>query len=176
MLRLITRCAPHLTPKMVPRTRTGIALTRLSAIGLVLVGVGSALAAPSNAAMPQAPAPTLAPPASPTPPASPSTASPVRPGRAAIARAGDMHVCPMVAGVLPHTGGPISQVASAGIMACGQPVAAVGDLAVCVGPPDRIVTGSESVVANGKKVARLGDLTAHGGRISAGCQTVMVGH
>jgi uncharacterized Zn-binding protein involved in type VI secretion len=56
-----------------------------------------------------------------------------------------------------------------------MPAARVGDLAVCVGPPDCIAMGSFTVMIGGMPAARLGDLTAHGGAITIGCPTVMIG-
>ena len=56
-----------------------------------------------------------------------------------------------------------------------MPAATVGDMCVCVGPPDAIVKGSMTVMIGGKPAARLGDLTAHGGSIVAGCPTVLIG-
>jgi len=60
------------------------------------------------------------------------------------ARITDMHVCPMVTGIIPHVGGPIL-------------------------PP-----GGGTVLIKGQPAARLGDLTAHGGSIVLGCFTVLI--
>ena len=60
------------------------------------------------------------------------------------ARLSDMHVCPMVTVVVPHVGGPI------------------------VGP------GAPTVLIGGMPAARIGDMTAHGGVIVAGCPTVLI--
>jgi len=57
----------------------------------------------------------------------------------------------------------------------GIPAACVGDMAVCVGPPDVIITGAFTCLVNGKPLARLGDSCAHGGKIVLGCMTVLVG-
>jgi uncharacterized Zn-binding protein involved in type VI secretion len=51
----------------------------------------------------------------------------------------------------------------------------MGDMATCVGPPDSIVKGSATVLIGNKPAARMGDNTAHGGSIVAGCPTVMIG-
>jgi uncharacterized Zn-binding protein involved in type VI secretion len=56
----------------------------------------------------------------------------------------------------------------------GMPAARVGDMAVCVGPPDVIVLGSFTVLIGGMPAARLGDMTAHGGAIVMGCPTVLI--
>ncbi len=55
------------------------------------------------------------------------------------------------------------------------PAAKVGDMLVCVGPPDSIVKGSATVMICGMPAARMGDSTAHGGTIVVGCPTVMIG-
>ncbi len=94
------------------------------------------------------------------------------------ARVGDMHVCPMVTPGLPpipHVGGPISGPGAPTVMTCGVFQAVVGDMCVCVGPPDSIVKGSSSVTACGKPAARMGDSTAHGGSIVGFAPTVMIG-
>ena len=91
------------------------------------------------------------------------------------ARISDMHVCPMVTGVVPHVGGPILPPATPTVLIGGLPAATVGDMCVCVGPPDSIVAGSATVLIGGKPAARLGDSTAHGGTIMLGCFTVMIG-
>ncbi len=91
------------------------------------------------------------------------------------ARISDMHVCPMVTGVVPHVGGPILPPGTPTVLIGGLPAATVGDMCVCVGPPDSIVAGSATVLIGGKPAARLGDSTAHGGTIVLGCFTVMIG-
>ena len=90
------------------------------------------------------------------------------------ARIGDMHVCPMVTGIVPHVGGPIA-VGFPTVMIGMMPAARVGDMAVCVGPPDTIALGSMTVMIGNMQAARIGDLTAHGGSIVMGCPTVMIG-
>jgi len=55
------------------------------------------------------------------------------------------------------------------------PAALQGDKLVCTGPSDTITGGSTSVLINGKAVARMGDSTAHGGKIVAGNLTVLIG-
>jgi uncharacterized Zn-binding protein involved in type VI secretion len=90
------------------------------------------------------------------------------------ARIADMHICPLVTGVVPHVGGPIS-LGCFTVLIGGQPAARVGDLCVCVGPPDVIALGSMTVMIGGQPAARMGDLTAHGGNIVVGCPTVVIG-
>lgn len=94
------------------------------------------------------------------------------------ARLGDMHTCPLATpGVppIPHVGGPVLTSAAPQVLIEGQPAACIGDMLLCVGPPDVIVSGAYTVLAGGKPLARVGDQTAHGGTISAGSATVMVG-
>lgn len=91
------------------------------------------------------------------------------------ARITDMHVCPMVTGIVPHVGGPISGPCVPTVLIGSLPAAVVGDMCVCVGPPDSIVKGSATVMIGGKPAARLGDTTAHGGNIVLGMFTVIVG-
>jgi uncharacterized Zn-binding protein involved in type VI secretion len=91
------------------------------------------------------------------------------------ARISDMHVCPMVTGVVPHVGGPVSGPGVPTVLIGGMPAATVGDMLVCTGPPDVIVKGSATVMIGGKPAARMGDMTAHGGSIVLGCPTVMIG-
>jgi uncharacterized Zn-binding protein involved in type VI secretion len=91
------------------------------------------------------------------------------------ARASDMHVCPMVTGVVPHVGGPIMPPGAPTVLIGGLPAATLGDMCTCAGPPDVIVMGSSTVLIGGKPAARLGDSTAHGGVIVLGCPTVIIG-
>jgi uncharacterized Zn-binding protein involved in type VI secretion len=91
------------------------------------------------------------------------------------ARVGDMHVCPLVTGLVPHVGGPILPPGGLPVLIGGLPAARVGDMAVCVGPPDVIVLGSFKVLIGGLPAARISDLTAHGGTIVMGCPTVLIG-
>lgn len=92
----------------------------------------------------------------------------------AIATIGNMHVCPMVTGTTPHVGGAISGPGCPGILINGQPVAIMGDMCICTGPPDVIVTGCAGVLMNGSPAALVGDMTAHGGTIIQGCVGVTV--
>ncbi|CAM1351290.1 MULTISPECIES: PAAR domain-containing protein [Tenacibaculum] len=91
------------------------------------------------------------------------------------ARITDMHVCPMVTGVVPHVGGPILPAGEPTVLIGGLPAARVGDMAVCVGPPDSIVAGSGTVLIGGMPAARMGDSTSHGGTIVLGEPTVLIG-
>jgi len=91
------------------------------------------------------------------------------------ARITDMHVCPMVTGVIPHVGGPILPPGGVTVMIGGMPAARMGDMAVCVGPPDTIVKGSGTVMIASMPAARLGDSCSHGGTIVVGFPTVLIG-
>jgi uncharacterized Zn-binding protein involved in type VI secretion len=92
------------------------------------------------------------------------------------ARLTDMHVCPMInPGGVPHVGGPVLPPGSPTVLIGGMPAACVGDMLVCVGPPDTIAMGSSTVLIGGKPAARMGDSTAHGGTIVVGCPTVLIG-
>lgn len=91
------------------------------------------------------------------------------------ARLTDMHVCPMVTGIVPHVGGPITGPGAPTVLICFLPAAVVTDMCVCVGPPDTIVKGSMTVMIGNKPAARMGDMTAHGGSIVLGAPTVLIG-
>lgn len=91
------------------------------------------------------------------------------------ARVTDMHVCPMSTGPVPHVGGPITGPGVPTVLIGGMPAAVIGDMAVCVGPPDTIAAGSATVLIGGKPAARLGDSCAHGGAIVVGLPTVLIG-
>lgn len=94
------------------------------------------------------------------------------------ARLTDMHVCPMQTPAvvpIPHVGGPIMGPGVPNVLIGNMPAAVVGDIAVCVGPPDVIVKGSATVLISGRPAARMGDMTAHGGTIVVGFPTVMIG-
>jgi len=91
------------------------------------------------------------------------------------ARISDMHVCPMVTGVVPHVGGPVLPPGAVTVLIGGLPAARLSDMLVCTGPPDMIISGSPTVFIAGLPAARMGDMTAHGGFIMGGCPTVMIG-
>lgn len=94
------------------------------------------------------------------------------------ARLTDFHECPMVTPGLPpipHVGGPVVGPGQPNVLIAGLPAARVGDMLVCVGPPDSIVKGSSTVLIGGMPAARMGDSTAHGGTIMLGAPTVMIG-
>jgi len=55
------------------------------------------------------------------------------------------------------------------------PAACVGDMCICVGPPDFIAAGAFTILIGGKPAARLGSATAHGGSVVAGFPGVLLG-
>lgn len=92
------------------------------------------------------------------------------------ARLLDMHVCPMVTVLVPHVGGPITSPGCPTVLIGGMPAAVVGDMVTCVGPPDAIAPPcAVTVLIGGKPAARMGDMTVHGGSITLGCMTVLIG-
>jgi uncharacterized Zn-binding protein involved in type VI secretion len=94
------------------------------------------------------------------------------------ARITDMHHCPMVTPGLPpvpHVGGPVTGPGNGSVMICGRPAAVIGNQCVCTGPPDTIITGSASVFIGNQPAARMGDTTSHGGVITSGAPTVLIG-
>jgi uncharacterized Zn-binding protein involved in type VI secretion len=92
------------------------------------------------------------------------------------ARLGDIHTCPLVdPGPKPHVGGPILPPCEVTVLVGGQPAARVGDKCTCAGPPDAIAGGSPTVLIGSQPAARQFDITVHGGVITAGCPTVIIG-
>ncbi len=92
------------------------------------------------------------------------------------ARVGDMHVCPMVdPGPKPHVGGPVLPAGCPTVLIGFMPAARVMDTCTCVGPPDAIARGSPTVLIGNMMAARIGDQTVHGGTITVGCPTVIIG-
>lgn len=94
------------------------------------------------------------------------------------ARLTDLHTCPLATPgtpPVPHVGGPITGPGVPTVLIGGMAAAVVGDLCICVGPPDAIAMGSGTVLIGGKFAARMGDTTAHGGAITVGFPTVLIG-
>jgi len=94
------------------------------------------------------------------------------------ARLTDFHECPMqnpAVPPIPHVGGPVIGPGAPTVLIGGLPAARIGDMLVCVGPPDSIVAGSSSVIICGMPAARMGDHTAHGGEIMIGAVNVEIG-
>ena len=92
-----------------------------------------------------------------------------------IATVGSMHVCPMVTGLVPHVGGPVTGPGAPNVLINGKPAALMGDMCVCAGGPDTVAQGEPTVLINGTPVATMGSMTAHGGTITVGDATVMIG-
>ena len=76
---------------------------------------------------------------------------------------------------IPHVGGPVIGPGVPTVIIGGMPAAVMGDMCVCVGPPDSIIKGSATVLIGGKPAARMGDNTAHGGVVMIGFPTVIIG-
>jgi uncharacterized Zn-binding protein involved in type VI secretion len=94
------------------------------------------------------------------------------------ARVGDMHTCPMVTPgtpPVPHVGGPILPPGCPTVLIGGLAAARATDQCTCVGPPDVIAKGSPTVMIGFLMAARVGDQTAHGGVITVGLPTVIIG-
>ena len=91
-----------------------------------------------------------------------------------IATVGSNQLCPMCTGPTPHVGGPVAQ-GSANVFVGGLPVATVGSLCTCVGPPSTIIQGDGRVFVNGMPVATMNSMTSHGGAVVNGDPTVIVG-
>lgn len=91
-----------------------------------------------------------------------------------VALIGHYHMCPMT---VPHThvGGPVVT-GQVPVRVNGIPVAVIGDNTVCVGVPcaDKITGGSKIARINGRAIARLGDGTSHGGRLTQGFPGVRI--
>ena len=91
------------------------------------------------------------------------------------ARVYDLHVCTKTTGPIPHVGGPILGPGAKKTNIGGMPAALEGDTALCIGPPDKLKQGSETVKIEGKKAVRLGDQTEHRGIVAFGFPTVLIG-
>lgn len=74
---------------------------------------------------------------------------------------------------VPHVGGWYCLPAT--VLIGGLPAATLGQMCLCTGIPDSIITGSMTVLINNKPAARLGDSTAHGGTIVTGLPSVLIG-
>lgn len=87
------------------------------------------------------------------------------------ARLTDMHRCPKS----KHKGGPISGPCAEATLIAGLPAARLTDTCVCTGTPDVIVAGSYTCLIEGQPAARIDDQCVHGGVITTGCPTVLIG-
>jgi len=91
------------------------------------------------------------------------------------ARVTDLHVCPMVTVLVPHVGGPILPPGEPTVLIEFLPAARATDMCTCAGPPDAILMGSPTVLIGNLMAARMGDPTVHGGVITLGAMTVLIG-
>jgi uncharacterized Zn-binding protein involved in type VI secretion len=91
------------------------------------------------------------------------------------ARLTDLHLCPMVTGVVPHVGGPITSPGATTVFIGKLPAARALDVCTCVGPPDVVKQGSKTVLSCKMPQARILDQCLHGGIIILGCFTVFIG-
>lgn len=66
-------------------------------------------------------------------------------GMMPASRIGDLHVCPMVTGIVPHVGGPFI-LGSPTVLVGMMPQSRVTDQLTCVGPPDVAVMGCTTVL------------------------------
>jgi uncharacterized Zn-binding protein involved in type VI secretion len=89
------------------------------------------------------------------------------------AREGDNHTCPKV-DPPPHVGGPILPPCCPTVKIGNKNAARRKDLAKCVPSVDMIVEGSETVLIGFFEAARIGDKTAHGGKIVEGEPSVII--
>lgn len=97
-------------------------------------------------------------------------------------RVGDVALCPLVDGVVPHVGGPITPAAAVPtVLISGMPAAVANATPggiVCASPaPNGIAQGSMTVLIGGLPAARVGDFAMHGVPIAPGpgALTVIIG-
>lgn len=74
-----------------------------------------------------------------------------------------------------HVGGPVIGPGCVTVIIEGKPAATEGDDCICVGPPDKIISGSGGVFIGGRPAARSGDSCEHGGVVIGGGTTVLIG-
>lgn len=60
----------------------------------------------------------------------------------------DMHICPLVTGTVPHTGGVVVA-GSMTVLINNMPAARMGDIITESGPPNSISAGCQSVMIGG---------------------------
>jgi uncharacterized Zn-binding protein involved in type VI secretion len=60
----------------------------------------------------------------------------------------DVHVCPLVTGVVPHTGGVVT-LGSKTVLIDNMPAARMGDVLTETGPPNPIAAGCMTVLIGG---------------------------
>ena len=69
-------------------------------------------------------------------------------GKPAWRATADVHVCPLVTGVVPHVGGVVA-LGSVTVLINGLPAARQGDQIIEVGPPNAIALGEPTVIIGG---------------------------
>ena len=97
------------------------------------------------------------------------------------ARVSDMHVCPMVTGVVPHVGGPILPPGAPTVLIGGLPAAVVGGMCTCTGPPAHTAmsptraAGRQPISTVGQPGGRIGPPTCGMSPVTIGqtCMSVM---
>ena len=91
------------------------------------------------------------------------------------ARISDPHTCP-ASSPMPHGGGLIVGPGETTVHIGYAPAATASTPCLCASVlPNSIAGGSSTVHVGYKPAARVGDSTAHGGKITAGCPTVVIG-
>ncbi len=86
------------------------------------------------------------------------------------ARLTDLTTCPN------HGGGIITTIGAPTVLIGMMPAARITDVSLCLTIiPDAIAMGSPTVLISGLFAARIGDPTAHGGLVSTGFPTVIIG-
>lgn len=91
------------------------------------------------------------------------------------ARMHDTHSCPLTVPTA-HVGGTIIGPGVASVQIGHHNAVTVGSKCACgLGPPNMIAKGSATVVIDRKPAARMGDATTHGGMVTSGCMTVLIG-
>jgi uncharacterized Zn-binding protein involved in type VI secretion len=93
-------------------------------------------------------------------------------------RLGDPHLCKMLEGNVPHIGGPAGvpvPPAVTTVFVNGRPAITKGDAAFCVGRPDKVVAGIDSVLIGGRPAADASAATDHGGKFVASSTDVLIG-
>jgi len=87
---------------------------------------------------------------------------------------GSMQVCPMFTGPVPHVGGAIIT-GDFTVLVNNMPAAYFGSMGICVGPPCTVMLGAPTVLMSNMPAAYVGSVTDHGGTVTVGEPTVLVG-
>ncbi|WP_338871348.1 PAAR domain-containing protein [Spirosoma sp. SC4-14] len=92
------------------------------------------------------------------------------------ARMNDPHLCPLSDGPKPHVGGTILPPGVPTVLIGNVGAATLSSPCLCASPaPNLIAKGSAGVFIGKKPAARQFDTTAHGGMITVGLPTVLIG-